>query len=116
MDVIGKLGNHKSVLVLQKQILEAEKGLLISWKDLFDMATKFEQVIGITIIGGRDLKEIQRYEDDEEMFETCDVVIQMVDSCSWEVFSKDSEFINRLKSKFKDTNLLETDFFKTENE
>jgi hypothetical protein len=46
------------------------------------------------------------------MFETCDVVIQMVDRSSWEFFSKDSQFSNRLKNKFKDTQLLETDFFK----
>lgn len=45
------------------------------------------------------------------MYNNCDIVIHMIDSSFWEVFSKDEDFINRLAAKFKDVEFL-TDFTK----
>jgi hypothetical protein len=55
---------------------------------------------------------ILRYETDQIMYESCDIVIEMFDSCFWEVFSKDEDIINRLASKFKETKFLKPDFKK----
>lgn len=55
---------------------------------------------------------MRRYESDQEMYETCDIVIEMVDSGYCEVFSKDKDLINRLAAKFKDIKFLESDFEK----
>ena len=46
------------------------------------------------------------------MYETCDFVIEMIDSGYWEVFSKDKTLIDKLAKKFKDTQFLEPDFQK----
>ena len=40
------------------------------------------------------------------MYETCDFVIEMVDSSYWEVFSKNEQLIDRLAAKFKDVQFL----------
>lgn len=37
--------------------------------------------------------------NDQEIYESCDFVIEMIDSCYWEVFSKDVDPINRLATK-----------------
>lgn len=110
LDAIGDLGDKKSIPEFENQILESEKGIFISWKELCNLAKKFEQIIDITILGCKDLESIRRYDIEQEMYESCDIVIEMVDSSYWEIFSKDKSIINRLAAKFKDTQLLETDF------
>ena len=112
MDVIGNLGEEVSVPILQKQIYDSKNGLFISWQDLSILAEKFEQVIDIIIIGSNEEKNLRRYEDDQEMYETCDFVIAMVDSGYWEVFSKEPDLIDRLATKFKEIEFLEPDFEK----
>ena len=44
------------------------------------------------------------------MYETCDIVIQMFDSCYWEVFSKDTQLIEKLAKKYKQIKFLDPDF------
>lgn len=110
MDAMGNLGDEKSIPEFENQIRESEKGIFLSWNELYDMATKLEQIIDITIIGCNDIESIRRYDVEQEMYESCDIVIEMIDSGCWEVFSKDESLINRLVAKFKDTKLLRTDF------
>jgi hypothetical protein len=112
LEVTGHLGENISVPVLEEQILEMERGLFITWEDLNSLASKIDQTIWITLIGCKDEKILQRYEEDQDMYETCDITIEMHDSCYWEVFSKDESLIARLAKKFKDTKFLEPDFQK----
>lgn len=82
--------------------MKSENGLFVSWKELNEIANKIDQLLSIIIVASRDSKNLHRYEDDQEMYETCDIVIEMIDSYFWEVFSKDYEFIDRLATKFKE--------------
>ena len=106
----GHLGEGKSIPEFEKQIYDSEKGFFIKWEDLNSLSNKFYEVIDIIIIGCTSKELLLRYENDQEMYETCDLVIEMVDSSYWEVFSKDEELINRLASKFKEIEFLEPDF------
>ena len=112
LDGMGNLGDNISIPEFEKQIFESQNGVLISWDELYDIATKLEQIIDITIIGCNDLKLVRRYDTEEEMYETCDIVIEMVDGDCWEVFSKDENLINELAGKFKNTQFLDIDFLK----
>lgn len=108
----GNLGEGKSIPEFEKQIRDSEKGYFISWKDLNDLSHKFWDLMDIIIIGCTEERLLKRYENDQEMYETCDIVIEMVDSGYWEVFSKDESLIQRLATKFKDIKFLETNFEK----
>ncbi len=110
LEAMGHLGEGKSIVVFEKQINHSEKGLFIDWNDLNILAKKFYQVIDITLIGCEDKNLLRRYENDQEMYETCDIVIEMIDSGRWEVFSKNEQLISKLASKFKETKFLEPDF------
>ena len=85
---------------------------LISWEDLNSLSKKFYQIFDITLIGCRDIDLIKRYQNDEEMYNTCDIVIEMIDSGCWEVFSKDRHLIYKLANKFKEIEFLEPNFEK----
>lgn len=112
LEATGHLGEDLSIPVFEKQIYDSEKGLFITWEDLNVLSKKFYQIIDITIIGckGKDL--LKRYENDQEKYEICDFVIEMIDSSYWEVFSKDEVFINRLAKKFKAIEFLPSDYKK----
>ena len=108
----GNLGEGKSMLEFTKQVNISEKGLAILWNDLKSLGDKFYEVIDLILIACKDKSLLHRYEEDQEMYETCDIVINMFDSSFWEVFSKDDQLITKLASKFKDIKFLESDFEK----
>jgi len=108
----GNLGEGLSIPIFQKQIRDSVNGLLITWNELNLLSKKFYQIIDITLIGCKDVNLLHRYENDQVMYETCDFVIEMIDSNYWEVFSKDEKLINKLAAKFKDIKFLAPDFEK----
>jgi hypothetical protein len=108
----GHLGEGKSIPTFIEQINESKRGFFINWKDLNSLANKLYEVIDILIIGCRDEKLLTRYQNDKQMYETCDIVIEMIDSGYWEIFSKNENLINRFARKFKEIKFLESDFEK----
>ena len=102
----------KFISELQKKILESENGLIISWKDLQALSTKFHQMFEIIILGCKNKNLLHYYEDEIKMYEICDVAIQLIDCAFWEVFSKDHELIARLGKKFKEIKFLKPDFIR----
>ncbi len=44
---------------------------------------------GLNLIGCKDENLLHHYENDQDMYETCDITIEMIDSWYWKVFSKD---------------------------
>jgi hypothetical protein len=109
LEAIGRLGVGTSMLTFENQINDSENGLIITWDDLSLLSKKFDQVIDVTIIGSKNKSFLQRYENNREMYETCDIVIEMIDSSYWKVFSKDENLIKRLLAKFKQTELLNSE-------
>lgn len=106
LDCMGNLGEGKSVPVFQDQIRKSEGGFFLNWADLNTLSKKFEQIYDIDLVGCMNKDLIKRYETDEEMYEACDIVIVMYDSCYWEVFTKDKSLIERCAKKFKDVKWL----------
>lgn len=103
----GDLGEGKSVPDLENTIAEAPRGLLLSFSELKKLSTRFDQVIDTLIIGCSSSENIIRYDDDQEMFSACDVVIEMDDSTSWIIHSHDRNLIEQITSKFKNSEIAE---------
>ena len=111
LEGIGDLGK-KSIPEFEKEIANSPNGLFISWEELNVLEPKYKQIIDMVLIRSKNRHELKRYTIDQEMYERCDVVIDMFDSSFWEVFSIDEAFINRLASKFKKTTFIMSDFQK----
>lgn len=107
----GDLGENKSIVDFSDTLNKSEKGLYINWDDLNLLSNKFWEIIDIIIIGCKDEKQLHRYENDQMMYETCDIVIEFVDSGFWQIFTNDEDLIKRLAKKFKDIRFLETDSY-----
>jgi hypothetical protein len=55
----------------------------------------------------KDEKFLHRYETEQEMYKTCDIVIDLIDCAFWEVYSQDHSLLYLLKNKFKKIEFLE---------
>jgi len=109
-DVTPKEKEGKRLTELQKKVQESNKGLPFTFASLIELSRKIFQEIEVLIIGCKNKENIHRYKDDQEMYETCDIVIEMIDGGFWEVFSKNTNWIDRLAKKYKKVELLASDF------
>ena len=110
--VFPKREQGESVMELEPKVNGSPNGFICSWEFLLDLAKKFHQEIDLLIIGSKSVQNLHRYKDDKEMYETCDVVIEMIDGGFWEIFSSDPNLIAKLKSRFRETEPLDVDFQK----
>lgn len=108
---VTPLKNEGHYLVeLQKKINQSEDGLTTTFESILEISKKIFQEINLTIIACKTKENVHRYKEDKEMYETCDIVIEMIDGGSWEVFSKNVTWINQLAKKFQSIEFLASDF------
>lgn len=112
IDALGEFVDRKSILYFTEEINKSKIGFYIKWDELNIVSKTLYEVIDILVIGCKDESNLHRYEEERKMYETCDIVIEMIDSNFWQVFSKDERLINRIATKFKDIKFLESDFEK----
>jgi hypothetical protein len=99
-------GHGKFLSEYENRINNSEHGLRTSWEDLKAITPKFFQMFEITILGCKNANLLRRYSTEEEMYKTCDIVIELIDCAFWEVHSKDQALIERLRQKFNEVKLL----------
>lgn len=87
----------------KNKINKFEDGLQLAWEEIFVVTEKFVQIFEITILGCKAKKNLHHYESDQEMHQSCDIVIELIDCAFWQVFSRNPELIKKLKGKFKKT-------------
>lgn len=95
---MGDLG--QSVPLLENEINGSKNGLPFAWENLVCLASKFYDIMDITIIGSHDVNLLHRFESNEAMYEICDIVIEMIDSSYWIIFAKDEKLIEKLAKRF----------------
>ena len=110
--VILKPNQGITIFELEEKINNSKNGYKVSWGNLTQFAEKIHQEIDITIIGCKNKENLHKYKKDREMHETCDIVIEMIDSGYWEFFSKDKRLIDKMAAKFREIKFLTSDFQK----
>jgi hypothetical protein len=74
--------------------------LSISWDEVCKIDEWVFQFIDLIIIGDRNIENLKRYEDEDEIIENCQYLLELVDNTFWEISSKDLEFLNRVKKAY----------------
>ncbi|MBS0625366.1 MAG: hypothetical protein JSS32_04880 [Verrucomicrobia bacterium] len=87
-----------------------QNGLIVDFGQLIELSCKIFQEIDVLLIGCRNKACLHRYKSDREMYETCDVVIEMIDGGFWEIFGKDTRWIDQLSKKYQRIEFLKSDF------
>ncbi len=100
----------KPITELEKKVKESKEGLPCTFEFLVELSRKIFQEIDVLIIGCGIKENLHRYQQDQKMYETCDFVIEMIDGGSWEIFSKNINWIDQLAKKYKEVEFLTPDF------
>jgi len=95
---------------LIKKVNSSKQGFPCTFTSLLKISEKIFQEIEVLIIGCKMAENLHRYEEDQKMYEICDIVIEMIDGSFWEVFSYDISWINDLEKKYKQIEFLKPDF------
>lgn len=96
-----------SIFDLEREINKSKNGKAIRFAELTDLSNKFFQMYETIVLGCKDSSLLRRYEKEEEMYCTCDIVIDLIDCVFWEVYSKDHNLLERLRKKFREVEMLE---------
>ncbi len=107
---MGDLGKDISITEFEDVIQSSPNGYFMSWRELISFSNKLNLLINILVIGSKNKYLLVYNRDYRVMYETCNIVIEMIDSAFWEVFSLDEHYIDRLALKFKDVEFLKSDF------
>ncbi len=105
-------GNADTVNDYKNKINKSKEGLKLKWDDVFFIGNQLFQIYETIILGCKNQEFLHRYDKDQEMYQSCDVVIELVDCAFWQVFSKNQDLIDRIKRRFKEVELLEPNFEK----
>ena len=109
LDGTPQPGEGQFLVEYEKKINDSENGLLISLEELKELSEKFFQMFETIVLGCRDVSLLHRYEEEIEMFKTCDISVVLIDCAFWEVYTKDIKIIDRLKEKYKEIEFLDPD-------
>ncbi len=112
LDVLKEIHNGKSfhwaLLHLEaKGFNEKIKEQPLTWQELHSLVYKLKQIYRILLIGSTDQSVLHRYTSEKEMYEACDIVVDLIEGAFGDIFSKDSELIDRLTAKFEEVEFLD---------
>lgn len=106
LDGIPTLGEGNTATEYKNKINKSPEGFKTNWNEIFFVGNYFFQIFEIIILGSKAEEYLHRYDNDQEMYHFCDIVIELIDCAFWQIYSKDLELIDRLKKKFKNTEFL----------
>ena len=106
LDGIPSPGKGNSVNAYKTKINTSKEGLQLKWNEICLIADDFFQIFEVVILGCKAQEFLHRYDNDPEMYKSCDIVIELIDCAFWQIFSKDQDLIDRLKRKFKESEFI----------
>ncbi len=110
LDGTPNAGEESFVNYHKNKINKSKNGLELNWPEISSIDRRFHQIFEITILGCKTHEFLHRYDNDQEMYQSCDIVIELIDCAFWQIFSSNHELIDKLMGKFKETELLDPDF------
>lgn len=109
-EVTPKAGRGEYTTNIERNADNASEGYILTWQALKDFAESIHQELDLRIIGALERSNIKNYSSDEEIYNSCDILIEMFDSSFWVIFSKDYNLIDTLVKTFKDIDPLALDW------
>ena len=101
LNVTARLENGKSIVDLEYMINKSSTAMPVTWEELAKLSSQINQAFDVLVIGDKDVANIIRYATDQEMYNTCDYTIELLDSSYWIIHSNDDVFIDNLFDKLE---------------
>lgn len=97
LEATGKL-KEGNIVDFEKKVNSSDNGYSIDFSELLDFAKSIDQVLEIVLIGSTKIDHLKRYQTDQEMKNTCELCIELIDSSYWEISTNDDEFVTSIAS------------------
>ncbi len=97
LDGMPSPGKGNTVNDYKNKINKSKEGLQIKWNDICFIENEFFQIFETIILGCKNQEFLHRYDNDQEMYQSCDIVIELIDCAFWQIFTKDQDLKNRRK-------------------
>lgn len=109
LDSVAEKEYVNEISEFEKEISHSLDGKECDWNELIKLAPKLFQEIDLILIGCKNRENLHRYLTDDEMYEKCEVVIEMIDSSYWEIHSPYLKLLELFEDRFNNTVLLDSD-------
>jgi hypothetical protein len=94
------------MLSLERMVESSEHGFFIDWTNLIILARLVDQIVNLTLVGCDSLEQLLKLRLGVAPFSEAELVIEMIDSSLWSVYTRDIELQSNLLLTFKNTKLL----------
>lgn len=99
-------GEAQSISKNIKNEIAANKIGFIHWDEIKILSEGVAQFINLVLIGCKDPKKLKYYQNDDEIFQECEIVIIAFDSSWWEVSCKDEKLMKKFIDTFKEVKII----------
>jgi hypothetical protein len=109
LEAIGDISTiwERGILDLEENIKELPQGLILSWQMLVLLVRKFDQVINTVIVGCQEVSKIPVLKPDIDLDTPCEIVLELIDSSVWRIYSKDERLLQHLQHEFSNVRQVE---------
>lgn len=88
-----------SILEYEKKIELAKDGTSYEIEDLMNLSDQLDQIYNLTLIGDPELTNLRRYKEEDLMYESCFITIELIDSSYWEIYCNSESISNLVLEK-----------------
>ncbi len=109
IEATGDLGEGEKILDFEKEIQQSPIGFPLSWDKLVSLSHAFFEIINTVIVGYKDPNyhpKLLPGHPVEELYKSCEIVIEMIDSSLWSIYAREEKIIQKLQLAFRDVELL----------
>lgn len=109
LEAIGDISTiwERGILDLEENIKDLPQGLILSWQMLVLLVRKFDQVINTVIVGCQEVSQIPSLKPDIDLDAPCEIVLELIDSSVWRIYSKDERLLQHLQHEFTNVRQVE---------
>ena len=100
---LSRLG--RTVQSLEIEVRNSKNGLPITWSDLVILARTLSQVINTKITGYRGELADSQSSGVQDLYNTCEIILEAIDSSLWRIYVRDRKVGDRLRAAFRDVSV-----------
>jgi len=97
---IGHAPNNLSMDDFEKLVRSSPQGVFMTWSELNEFSNSLEQIYDCLIIAVKSPQDIRDDQLKKEIFDNCEVVIEMFDSTKWSIWAKEKALMKKILSVY----------------
>jgi hypothetical protein len=97
---------ERGIVDLEETIKHLPHGFILSWQMLTNLAQKFDDLIDIVIVGCHEVDRIPTLCLDADIYRSSEIVLELIDSSVWQIYTKDERLLQNLDRKFNQERIV----------